>query len=88
MVGTATTSSRHRAAGEVELERELAALELALSGHGPTDVQALEIALGARYWGPGRFHVALREAVREGQLTHPSHGTYAAARGRDESAHP
>jgi hypothetical protein len=84
MVGTAGSTSRHSAASELELERELAALGVALARHGPTDRDDLERELAARYWGPGRFRVALREAVGDGQVTHPSRDVYAAAGADDE----
>jgi MFS family permease len=79
MIGTAGTTSRYSAAAEEELERELAALEIALAGHGPADRDALATELAARDWGPSRFRGALREAVRDGRATHPTRDTYAAA---------
>ena len=63
MIGTAT---RRRAESDIALDREVNAIAQALSEHGPTSRQRLAELVGARYWGPGRFRAALREAVHEG----------------------
>jgi MFS family permease len=52
---------------EVELEREVAAIEGALADGGPTDRRELARLVGARFWGPGRFSAALHEAVESGR---------------------
>jgi hypothetical protein len=59
------------------LEREVDAIERALDEHGQTDRRALSRLVGARYWGPGRFGAALREAVDEGRARRVSRSTYA-----------
>jgi MFS family permease len=77
MVGTAGTASRHAAAADLELDRELALLSEALIGRADAvDRDELERELGAHSWGPGRFSGALREAVREGRATHAAHRAY------------
>jgi MFS family permease len=50
----------------VELSREVGRIEAALDEHGPMDRAQIARAVGARFWGPGRFPAALREAVRSG----------------------
>jgi MFS family permease len=50
----------------VELSREIGRIEAALDEHGPMDRAQIARAVGARFWGPGRFPAALREAVRSG----------------------
>jgi hypothetical protein len=52
---------------EVELEREVAAVEGALADGGPTDRREPARLVGARFWGPGRFSAALRDAVESGR---------------------
>jgi MFS family permease len=52
---------------EQEFSRELARIEQALAEHGPMDRRELARVVGARFWGPGRFPAALREAVLSGR---------------------
>ncbi|HET8952148.1 MAG TPA: MFS transporter [Solirubrobacteraceae bacterium] len=52
---------------EQELSREIARIEQALDEHGPTERRELARLVGARFWGPGRFPAALREAVLSGR---------------------
>jgi Major Facilitator Superfamily len=52
---------------DVALEREVSAIERALANHGPTERRELARLVGARYWGPGRFSAALREAIESGR---------------------
>jgi len=40
--------------------------------------------VGARYWGPGRFRAALREALDEGTVRRLRGGEYAPARSAAE----
>jgi MFS family permease len=51
----------------VELSREVGRIETALGEHGTMERAELARAVGARFWGPGRFPAALREAVRTGR---------------------
>jgi MFS family permease len=76
MIGTAGTSSRHTAASDVELDREIEAVVQALNDAGPTSRRELARLLGARSWGPRRFRRALREAVREGRASAGKHRMY------------
>ena len=52
---------------EVEFSREVKRIEDALTEHGPTERRELAQLVGARFWGPGRFPAALREAVLSGR---------------------
>ena len=52
---------------DIDLDREIEAISRALDEHGPTDRRDLARLVGARYWGPGRFRAALREALEEGR---------------------
>ena len=52
---------------EQEFSREVARIEQVLEEHGPTDRRELARLVGARFWGPGRFPAALREAVLSGR---------------------
>jgi MFS family permease len=77
MVGTA---SRWAPTAEQDSDREIDAITRALDDHGATDRDQLAELVGARYWGPGRFRAALREAVDEGRAQRLSRTTYAPAR--------
>ena len=61
---------------ERTLDGEIDRIGRALDDRGVTDSQALADAVGARYWGPGRFGAALREAVAEGRVRRLSRTTY------------
>jgi MFS family permease len=50
----------------VALSREVGRIESALAEHGPMERGELARAVGARFWGPGRFQAGLREAVMTG----------------------
>ena len=54
---------------DVEYEREVsAAIErVARRSDEPTERRELARLVGARFWGPGRFSAALREAVESGR---------------------
>ena len=52
---------------ELEFSREVQRIEQALAEHGPTERRELARLVGARFWGPGRFPAALREAVLSGR---------------------
>jgi MFS family permease len=75
-------------AGEVDsgadLDREIGIIERALADHGSANRRELARRVGARYWGPGRFRSALREAVAEGTVRRLRGGEYAPARSADE----
>ena len=70
------------------LDHEIAIIDRALQEHGELSRQALARRVGARYWGPGRFRAALREALREGAVRRASRSTYAAGPGGDDASGP
>jgi MFS family permease len=74
MIGTA---SRWAPTAEEDLDREIEIIARALDDRGPTERDELARAVGARYWGPGRFRAALRESVEEGRARRLSRNTYA-----------
>jgi hypothetical protein len=59
-----------------DLDREIEAIARALDEHGATDQRELARLIGARYWGPGRFREALREAVQEGRARRLSRSSF------------
>jgi MFS family permease len=61
-----------------DLDNEIQAIQRALDEHGPTERRELARLVGARYWGPGVFSAALREALEEGDIRRPSRTTFAA----------
>jgi multidrug efflux pump subunit AcrA (membrane-fusion protein) len=60
-----------------DLDREIDMIARALAERGPTERDQLAELVGARYWGPGRFRHALREALDEGRVRRLSRSTYA-----------
>jgi MFS family permease len=60
-------SSDWTSGADIALDREVNTIAQALTEHGPTARNRLADLVGARYWGPGRFRAALREAVHEGR---------------------
>ena len=52
---------------EEALDREIDSIGRALDEGGAMSRDELARAIGARYWGPGRFRAALREALSEGR---------------------
>ncbi|HWA53690.1 MAG TPA: MFS transporter [Solirubrobacterales bacterium] len=82
--GTTAARSRGMAlwaptAAGADREREIAIIERALSEHGTADRRELARRVGGRYWGPGRFRGALREAVLEGRVKRLKRDQYAPA---------
>ena len=75
--GVIGTASRSAPAADEDLDREIEVIARALDEHGTIDRDALATAVGARYWGPGRFRAALREAVEEGRARRAGRTTYA-----------
>jgi MFS family permease len=71
------TASRWMPASDHDLDREIDAIARALDERGETSRDELAEAVGARYWGPGRFRAALREAVDEGRARRLSRTTFA-----------
>ncbi len=62
---------------EADLDREIQAISRALQDNGQVNREELAMLVGARYWGPGRFRAALREAVAEGSARQVSRGVFA-----------
>jgi MFS family permease len=60
-----------------DLEPQIEAIERTLDGTGPTERRHLAQLVGARYWGPGRFRMALQEALREGRVRRVSRNVIA-----------
>ncbi len=61
----------------VAMEHEVDVIDRALQEHGSANRRELGRRVGARYWGPGRFHAALREAVANGRVKRLRGGEYA-----------
>jgi MFS family permease len=68
------------------LDREIDIISRALQEHGELGRDDLARRIGARYWGPGRFRAALREALSEGAVRRVSRSSYAAADERNPEA--
>jgi MFS family permease len=62
----------------VPLESEVAIIENALREKGSANRRELSRRVGGRYWGPGRFNEALREAVARGRARRIPGGEFAA----------
>jgi MFS family permease len=78
--GTISTSRSMSMGGPyppVPLEREVVRIERALREHGSANGRELRQRVGARYWGPGRFRAALREAIAEGRAKPLPRGQFA-----------
>ena len=69
---------------EEALDNEIEAIERALAENGPMDRDELARLVGARYWGPGVFAEALRQAVVEDGARRVSRTMYGPA---DRRAH-
>jgi len=74
------TASVGEVDSELDLDREIEIIERALDDHGAANRRELARRVGARYWGPGRFRGALREAIAEGSVRRLRGGEYAPAR--------
>jgi len=61
---------------ELEFTREIERIQSALSENGPLERGELGRRVGARFWGPGRFHAARREAVLSGQVRRVGRNRY------------
>ncbi len=63
-------------------------IEKALQDRGSANRNELSRRVGGRYWGPGRFREALRQAVAEGRAKRLSRGEYAPAEESRANADP
>jgi MFS family permease len=61
---------------EESLDREIETIGRALEERGATSRGELATIVGARYWGPGVFRTALREAVRDGRAVRLSRSSF------------
>ncbi len=61
----------------LDREVEIELIGRALQDRGSANRRELAQRVGARYWGPGRFRAALREAVVAGQVIRLRRGEYA-----------
>ncbi len=62
---------------DIPLDAEVGLIDRALQDHGSANRRELRQRVGARYWGPGRFQAALREAVDEGRAKRLPRGQFA-----------
>ncbi len=65
------------AANRADRDREIEIIERALNEKGSANRKELARRVGSRYWGPGRFRGALREAVLEGRVKRLNRDQYA-----------
>ena len=61
---------------EEALDEQIRAVGSALAEHGPMARQELARVVGARYWGPGAFGAALRQAVADGEVRRIARSVY------------
>jgi hypothetical protein len=64
---------------DVDVDREVGIIAHALEEKGNANRRELRQRVGARYWGPGRFRAALRQAVAEGKARRLRGGEYVAS---------
>jgi MFS family permease len=69
---------------DLPLDREVAIIDRALCDRGAANRRELRRRVGARYWGPGRFSAALRQAVAEGRVKRLARGQLAPAGERQQ----
>jgi MFS family permease len=69
MAGTAGAACSNTAVSDRARDREVEAIAHALEQHDGATPAELEVLVGGRAWGPGRFRIALRVAVVEGRAT-------------------
>ena len=61
-------------AEDAALDHEIEIIARAVSEHETIGVRELHRAVGARYWGPGEFRRAVREALAENRIARARHG--------------
>ncbi|MGV0850305.1 MFS transporter [Mycolicibacterium phlei] len=67
-------------APETALDHEIETIARAVQEHEPMSVRELHRAVGARYWGPGEFRKAMREALAENRIARHPRGRIGAPR--------
>jgi hypothetical protein len=65
-------------AQEEALDHEISMIENAVREEGPLEDDRLRELVGARFWGPGRFRPAVKEAIAEGRVVRVGHHRLAA----------
>jgi MFS family permease len=61
-------------AAETALDHEIETIARAVQEHETMSLRELHKAVGARYWGPGEFRKAMREALAENRIDRNAHG--------------
>jgi hypothetical protein len=69
-------------APETALDHEIDSIARAVDENEPMTVRELHRAVGARYWGPGEFRKAMREALAENRIARHSRGRIGRPTGR------
>lgn len=59
---------------ETALDHEIETIARAVRERGPMTLRELHRAVGARYWGPGEFRKAMREALAENRIARQRRG--------------
>ncbi|MCV7298681.1 MFS transporter [Mycobacterium barrassiae] len=62
---------------DTALDHEIETIARAVAEHQPIRVRDLHRAVGARYWGPGAFRRAMREALAENRIVRQRRGLIA-----------
>jgi MFS family permease len=73
---------------EASLDREVDLIVAALRDRGAANRKELGRRVGARFWGPGRFSAALREAVAEGRARRLARGQFGPSQEGDGKGPP
>jgi hypothetical protein len=75
-LGTAGSSAEAAAGSALALDHEIALIEATLEERGALARHDIEVVVRAQLWGPGRFGVALGEALAEGRAARDPQGSY------------
>jgi hypothetical protein len=59
---------------ESALDHEIDSIARAVAENESMTIREVHRAVGARYWGPGEFRKAMREALTENRITRKSRG--------------
>jgi hypothetical protein len=72
-----SSSSRDLDENEWWLRREISLIQNLLRQEGETARRDIAEKLGCKYWGPTRFHAALKEGVKRGAFRRAGRTRYA-----------
>ncbi len=72
-----------RGAPETALDHEIETITRAVQEHDTMSLRELHREVGARYWGPGEFRKAMREALAENRIARTRRGRVSAPHGGD-----